>query len=154
MNLQQINWLVDSMKEEHEKCRWKIVLGHYPLISAGFYKDCTTLEEYRAKLIPIFASFNVNMYISGHDHTSQILRLDELPECTLLIVGAVGEMRPKDPFDFNHPNLIWGDNVSVPVVVDLVIKKDEIRYEFHAVKSKPDEYGSYYSVIQSGVVVN
>ena len=63
----QIEWLKKSL-EENKKIKYKIVVGHYPIISCGAYSKNNILYEF---LIPIFKKFNIQIYISGHDHNNQ-----------------------------------------------------------------------------------
>ena len=63
----QIQWLQQSL-EEHKTDKYKIVFGHYPLISSGAYTNNELLIKI---LMPLFITHNVNAYVSGHDHNIQ-----------------------------------------------------------------------------------
>ncbi|KAL6970068.1 Purple acid phosphatase 8 [Sarracenia purpurea var. burkii] len=55
---------VDSALRE-SKAKWKIVVGHHTLRSAGHHGDTVELV---AKLLPILQANEVDLYINGHDH--------------------------------------------------------------------------------------
>ena len=63
----QIDWLDFELSKNPKKN--KILFGHYPIITNGFYHDKVgKLHDY---LIDIFNKHNVNLYISGHEHNIQ-----------------------------------------------------------------------------------
>ncbi|GAB2287382.1 Purple acid phosphatase 3 [Dionaea muscipula] len=45
--------------------KWKIVVGHHTIRSAGHHGDT---DELVAQLLPILQANNVDLYINGHDH--------------------------------------------------------------------------------------
>jgi tartrate-resistant acid phosphatase type 5 len=49
---------------------WLLVVGHYPVFSAGEHGDTDELLTY---LLPLIKKYNVSAYISGHDHISEHL---------------------------------------------------------------------------------
>ena len=61
-----INWLNLELSKSNRR---KIVVGHYPLATVGIYKNNKVLYDI---LIPIFTKYNVELYISGHEHSLQI----------------------------------------------------------------------------------
>lgn len=69
-NLQK-RWIESALKSTSAK--WKIVIGHYPLLSCGFHEIST---EVQSKLYPLLKKNKVDLYASGHDHNSQILEKD------------------------------------------------------------------------------
>lgn len=62
----QLVWLTQTLR--HSTCRTKIVFGHYPIYSGGGHGNCSELIM---DVLPIFRTFAVTMYISGHDHSLQ-----------------------------------------------------------------------------------
>jgi acid phosphatase len=66
---QQIDWLRGELSRS--KARWKIVLGHHPIFSNGEHGDSQVLIN---QLFPLLEQFNVDIYLSGHDHDLQILQ--------------------------------------------------------------------------------
>ncbi|KAM3753345.1 hypothetical protein ACB098_03G087100 [Castanea mollissima] len=55
---------VDSaLRDSTEK--WKIVVGHHTIESAGQHGITIELEE---QLLPILQANNIDLYVNGHDH--------------------------------------------------------------------------------------
>ena len=62
---------------------WKIVFGHYPCHSGGHYGGFSSIQEQvldiirhnplstLAQVLPIMKGFNVDFYLTGHDHNQQ-----------------------------------------------------------------------------------
>ncbi|KAI3855186.1 hypothetical protein MKW92_036366 [Papaver armeniacum] len=55
-----------ALKESNAK--WKIVVAHHPIRTAGHHRDTEELVE---QLLPILGENNVDLYINGHDHCLQ-----------------------------------------------------------------------------------
>lgn len=51
--------------------RWKVVCGHYPIVSNGPHEVCNVLHRL---LSPLFQEYGVHLYLSGHDHNAQVLQ--------------------------------------------------------------------------------
>lgn len=62
----QLKWLNKTLA--NSKSTWKIVCGHYPVLSNGPHRISKQLGEI---LPPIFEKFGVHIYLSGHDHNLQ-----------------------------------------------------------------------------------
>ena len=62
-----LNWLSEELGKSNN---YKIVIGHYPIVSFGMYGLNKKLFEI---LFPIFKEHEVKCYISGHDHNLQII---------------------------------------------------------------------------------
>jgi acid phosphatase len=62
----QLEWLRSSLAES--TARWKIVCGHYPVLSDGGHGDNPELQQC---LLPLFQQYGVNAYLCGHDHNLQ-----------------------------------------------------------------------------------
>ncbi|KAK6921565.1 Calcineurin-like phosphoesterase domain, ApaH type [Dillenia turbinata] len=58
---------LDSALRE-SSAKWKIVVGHHAIRSAGHHGDT---EELVSRLLPILKANNVDLYINGHDHCLQ-----------------------------------------------------------------------------------
>lgn len=65
----QVRWLEDKL--ERSTARWKIVVGHHPLLSGG--KDPGS-PAFRSLLGPLFVRHGVDLYVSGHDHDLELIR--------------------------------------------------------------------------------
>ncbi|KAJ8751457.1 hypothetical protein K2173_016668 [Erythroxylum novogranatense] len=55
---------VDSTLKE-STAKWKIVVGHHTIKSAGTHSNTVELEQ---RLLPILEANDVDLYINGHDH--------------------------------------------------------------------------------------
>lgn len=77
----QIMWLENKLK--HSNAKWKIICGHYPVISNGPHQ---TSSELRDILLPIIKKYNVDLYISGHEHNTQCIQENN---CLFIISGAI-----------------------------------------------------------------
>jgi 3',5'-cyclic AMP phosphodiesterase CpdA len=64
---------------------WKVVVGHHPIHSAGFYGDDPVAI---ARLTPLFRRYGVQLYINGHDHNYE--RTRPIDGTTFLTVGNGG----------------------------------------------------------------
>jgi tartrate-resistant acid phosphatase type 5 len=51
--------------------QWFVVVGHYPILSAGEHGNSNTLVQ---GLLPLMEKFKVDVYLSGHDHVSEHIR--------------------------------------------------------------------------------
>ncbi len=65
---EQIKWLERALACSHAS--WKVVVGHHPLASGGPKRLSTTL---RRILLPLFARHDVGLYLSGHNHSLELL---------------------------------------------------------------------------------
>ncbi|XP_021641299.2 purple acid phosphatase 8 [Hevea brasiliensis] len=64
------NYLANLLKDvdsalESSNAKWKIVVGHHAILSAGHHG---ITEELLNQLVPILEKHNVDAYINGHDH--------------------------------------------------------------------------------------
>lgn len=82
----QLEWLDRALGES--KATWKIVVGHHPVASGGKHGINGELQEYREKLLPVLRKHNVSLYLTGHDHDMQMLRVEGQYEA---IVGGSGQ---------------------------------------------------------------
>ena len=84
----QLSWLRQQLAASQS--RWKVVVGHHPIYSEGFYGDDPALL---ARLSPLFKQYKVQLYINGHDHS--YARTASLQGTTYLTVGGGGAaLRP------------------------------------------------------------
>lgn len=64
----QKKWLEKLLQET--TCKWKIVYGHYPVISNGPHQQA---HEFASYVKPLFEKYKVDIYACGHDHNCQVL---------------------------------------------------------------------------------
>ena len=136
----QLEWLDDSISRHKSSCAWLIVVGHHPVYTSGEYHRFTGMQRW---LLPVLQRHKVDLYISGHEHQSQILK-DEDFQTTYLIAGAIADLRhgslQKDA------KLIWG-NAKKTALLSLVITKVGIFYAYHGVDNSQDDAPMYSGVI-------
>ena len=75
-------WLDNELKKINENNRIPIVIGHYPIYSEGIYKRNNNDNKLLECLLPLFIKHDVPVYLSGHDHISQVsnFNINELYE--------------------------------------------------------------------------
>lgn len=119
----QSEWLRRGLETEGPGCSWKIVLGHHFIYTGGEYKDNDWLKTH---LEPIFSKYRVHMYISGHEHQSQVLK----PKTAFtwhIIAGASGDMRYEK--DRGNEHLLFLNKKDV-AFLNLVFTQNEIEFSF------------------------
>lgn len=63
---------IEAVLASAERSRsWVVVVGHYPVFSAGSHGDTTELKTY---LLPLLEQYRIDAYFCGHDHLSAHLR--------------------------------------------------------------------------------
>ncbi len=84
----QISWLRTSLAQS--RAPWKVVVGHHPIYSSGFYGNDPHLG---AKLTTLMRRHGVQLYINGHEHNYE--RSKPIDGITYLVVGGGGaSLRP------------------------------------------------------------
>lgn len=124
---EQINWLSNSLAAESPSCTWKIVGGHHPIFDVGEYRDTSKLVE---SLLPILESFKVNLYLSGHEHQSQVMFNPALSSVTFLVCGITSERRSNKRKP-EHPYFVWS-NTNELAFVELIATPQQLVYNFHS----------------------
>lgn len=85
---QQLPWLRTSLAAS--KAPWKVVVGHHPIYSAGFYGNDSVAQ---GRLGPLFKKYGVQLYINGHEHDYERTKMIE--GTTYLTIGIGGaSLRP------------------------------------------------------------
>jgi tartrate-resistant acid phosphatase type 5 len=78
---EQIEWLENTLKES--SADWLIVSGHHPIVSVGPHgmisSTCSSgsfggFDNIRDQVGDLLDKYNVDVYFSGHDHISQVIR--------------------------------------------------------------------------------
>ena len=84
----QISWLRAVLAQS--RAPWKVVVGHHPIYSSGFYGNDPHLA---AKLTALMRRHGVQLYINGHEHNYE--RSKPIQGITYLVVGGGGaSLRP------------------------------------------------------------
>ena len=79
----QLPWLKRALAAS--TAPWKVVVGHHPIYSSGFYGDDPAAI---ARLTPLFRQHGVQLYLNGHEHHYERSRL--IDGTTYLQVGGAG----------------------------------------------------------------
>ena len=144
---------------------WLLMVGHYPIFSAGEHGDSSELVN---NLLPIIDEFNVDCYFSGHDHISEHLKFGK----THYFVAGAGSMSGSLGNTNSEAELLWsGTGYSAYLSVEAshtslsfkyLDKSNEEQYSYQLKKrtvedrSKPTEPNSswvVYAFIYSAVVL-
>lgn len=88
----QLNWMKEKLSNTNPKIRWKIVVGHHPMYSGGKRKDYEETEHIKNTLEPLFEKYNVDAYITGHEHDLQIIQRPNT-KVVQFLSGAGSELR-------------------------------------------------------------
>jgi len=84
----QVSWLRTVLARS--RAPWKVVVGHHPIYSSGFYGNDPHLG---AKLTGLMERHGVQLYINGHEHNYE--RSKPIDGITYLVVGGGGaSLRP------------------------------------------------------------
>ena len=83
----QLRWLAGALGAS--RAAWKIVVGHHTVYSGGSGHGNT--PELVAQLAPLLERHGVQVYINGHDHDLQHLRVGRVD---YICTGAGSEVRP------------------------------------------------------------
>lgn len=89
----QLPWLKQQLADS--KATWKIAFGHHPLYSSGVHGSSSQLINLLSHL---FAKYNVQLYVNGHDHNYE--RTKPIEGTTYLTCGAGAKTRPVGKSDW------------------------------------------------------
>ncbi|WP_129718059.1 metallophosphoesterase [Pedobacter sp. SYP-B3415] len=100
----QKRWLGEVLSDPSPNIKWKIVVGHHPLYTAG--NRALNKPEMRESLEGLFEKYKVNLYISGHEHHLQYYKPKD--KFTHHFISGAGseaneKLKPRGPFDFFAP---------------------------------------------------
>jgi acid phosphatase len=75
-----IDWLIDKLS--NSSARWKVLVGHHPILSGGKYRSLKGLAYFA--LPSLYCRSGAHAYISGHDHGLQHLQtFDSWADCSI-----------------------------------------------------------------------
>ncbi|HVE70868.1 MAG TPA: metallophosphoesterase [Thermoanaerobaculia bacterium] len=118
---------------ESSTARWRVVVGHHPVISSG-YHGYFPRDEVKAmrEIIPALRETKAHLYICGHDHHVELLRGRMLH----LVSGAGSEPIPPIKLRMStvFPPEIRRERIGF-AVVEMDAKR--IRVRFYDAKGKP-----------------
>ncbi len=86
---EQLDWikkiLADTANESGVK--WRVAYGHHPMYTSGVHLNERRISVLRRDLFPVLKAANVDLYICGHDHDMERLKVDGVD---MLIAGSGG----------------------------------------------------------------
>lgn len=90
----QLAWL--DAKLGQSTAEWKIVIGHHPIYTALDNSDGSDHDQpdLIARLNPLLIKHNVPVYICGHDHLLQAVKMDGI---TYVVTGAGSQTYTPNP---------------------------------------------------------
>ncbi len=106
-----LQWLDESLREQARTCIWKIFATHYPVVTCGV----------REGLEPLIVRNTVNLFLSSHEHNSQVFSHPGMPDCLFVSVGAVCDVFPTSvsPAGCGESNNWFSDDQHQPVIAQL-----------------------------------
>lgn len=93
----QKRWLAGVLADASPSVKWKMVVGHHPMYSAGGRTDSYDTRAIRRSLEPMFEKNGVDVYLAGHEHSLQ--HLEPGRHTHHFISGAASEATPVHPLD-------------------------------------------------------
>jgi len=72
LRLDMLTWLDRELTKSNLNNKKIIVCGHYNILTFGMYKSLNYYSLSALFLLPLFVKHNVKLYISGHDHGTQL----------------------------------------------------------------------------------
>lgn len=85
----QFDWIKATLAKTAGEpgVKWRVVYGHHPMYTSGVHLNQRRIGELRRVLFPVLKAANVDLYIAGHDHDMERLRVDGMD---MLIAGSGG----------------------------------------------------------------
>ena len=132
-----------SLELEKRRCHWRILASHYPIYTEGGYKRDILTLQIRHFLQPLLESYRVHLYLSAHEHSSQVL-IGRRSRTVHLIAGASVGVR----YDLSRDgqrgsdglyDLVWANDRMYPVILQLHASERVLTFQFvHLPASAPE----------------
>jgi tartrate-resistant acid phosphatase type 5 len=152
-------WFIDSIEFDHTEylklqaslekssssCLWRIIVSHYPIVTAGVYRSDAEVVQFRRRIGPLLNRYKIDFFIAGHDHTSQILTSPGFPETVFLIAGASTAVNHRSivstPASFlpGATKLVWYNDSDYRVVLLMEFSLTKFQYKFVKLSGKREE---------------
>jgi tartrate-resistant acid phosphatase type 5 len=116
----QKRWLENTLATS--KARWKLVFGHHPLYTAGVRKG--TMGDFITALKPVFDKYQVDFYVSGHEHHLGHLKPDNNNTEYVISGGGGVPLTPVSAYNISRYSK------STFGFTDLKVKLDKISIDF------------------------
>lgn len=134
-SLCSVDWLIEKLRASN--ARWKILIGHHPILSGGKYRSLKGLGY--LTLPELYCKSGASVYISGHDHGLQHLHgRHPAANCKIeqIVSGGGGaslydieKIPEKTLFSASAHGFVLGRFTS-----------DEQRYEFYTLNNNEPAY--------------
>jgi tartrate-resistant acid phosphatase type 5 len=135
-------WIIalgNSLAEHAARCHWRIIATHVPAVTGGVYKNTPEVTFMMNGLSPLLNAYDIHLHISGHEHTSQVLRRSLNPGTLFLIAGATADDRYQGRvIDHQQANVVWVNTFDFPAVLDLSATATELTVVFVAIEDEDD----------------
>jgi hypothetical protein len=92
---EELKWIESTL--ETSDAKWKIVMGHHP-IYAGTYKSPSEREDLQLRLQPVLAKNNVDIFVCGHLHNFQHIKVDG-SDIDYFVNTSASQTRKIDPIE-------------------------------------------------------
>lgn len=66
-------WIEKELSDPSPNIKWRLVIGHHPMYTGGGRTEDFDTRNIRASLQSLFEKYNVDAYITGHEHSLQHL---------------------------------------------------------------------------------
>ncbi len=131
----QIQWLRESLAAS--RADWKIVAGHHPIVSGGSHGGSSNVSK---TLRPIFREYEIDLYMSGHDHDLQLHASED--GWLQLVSGAGSKVRKvywisSTLYAAAVAGFTWVVLTPDEMSIQIVTAKGK-RYTHRALKEKPN----------------
>ncbi|WP_207535631.1 metallophosphoesterase [Desertivirga arenae] len=88
----QKEWIKKNLEDLPANIKWKIIVGHHPIYTGGQRRWAYDTRAVRSRLKPIIKRYQVDAYVSGHEHNLQHLKISK--KAHQFISGAGSEFLP------------------------------------------------------------
>ena len=136
-NIAEHEQLINEAIASHSDATWKVVTLHQDIYGSGEHSNEPEIVELRYNLVPIFEKNDIDIVLTGHDHTyarSKILKGGTLDEGTFLTEDEYDEFFEAE-FESGYENLVEDEKYlnylksiedEYAVVTDLDIQSGKI----------------------------
>jgi 3',5'-cyclic AMP phosphodiesterase CpdA len=128
----QKKWMENILSDTSSRIKWKIVVAHHPLYTGGYRKLNPDISALRGSLKNIMDKYNVDLYLSGHEHSLQ--HIVPPGKTQYFISGAGSELTtanllPESKFAKSENGFMAFSVTSNKLLVQVINYKGEILYK-------------------------
>ncbi len=129
----QMEWLAEELERP---ARWRIAFGHHPFVSSSFHGGSDGMFDLA---LPIFTG-KVDLYLAGHDHITEMLRVNSLPQAVCGSGAGEDKSYGLQPgagslYGFTGPGWCFVRIYRDVVTLDLVDITGRVRYRHFILKA-------------------